>query len=411
MPRVQLVATCLPVVALAVAGCQRDPLSIPDPVETEFIEASPDFGSWLSMDVAPDGERLAIAYYDRDRLALAFATGTPQGSGITWEHEPVDGFPDPESGLPTGDRGKYASMKVADDGTVWITYFDEGRGDLMYAHRPGLRGPAPAYLPVWNTGIIDPGEGTASRAGKWTSLAFDSNGAPVVAYQDEGLGALKIARPVGLDNGSVDLQWTSEIVYQGQPYSGTDAEGQPVARGAAAGLMARLEIVGATEFIAFYDAAQQRMGYVEGSPGNYPPPLWVTDVDSKSGQWPSLLVKTDEVHIAFHDAGAQQLMLATKNSAGFTVTPVDASRYVGADTEIIERGGDLQILYFDGQYNDVKLARRAADLWVPETLLSEGAVGFHNEIVRTNTGWYAGSYDFVTRTVKVVELAGPGGGS
>lgn len=388
------VRPALPLLLLASIACKPEYIFEPNTV-TEFlgVEPSIDHGSWLSMDVAPDGQRLVMAYYDRELDGLGFATGTPKRDGtIDWVHEQVDGYSG-DDGFDVGDRGKYASMKVAPDGTVWIAYYDAKKGNLHYAHRTG--GAA-----SWITGIVDQGEGLSNQdAGSWASLDLDANGNPVIAYHDEGEGVLKIARPTDLSNGTVDLQWTVETAYTGTDYTEVVDADNTIYREADVGEYARLYISGATEYVAFYDRAQQRLGLVEGSAGAYSM-SYVTPEGVNMGQWPSILVDAGTLHIAFHDVTNQDLVVATRGSGGYQLAVADGGEFVGADTEIHKRSGNLAVLYFDGHDNDMKLAVQNGGAWVIDTIgASDKAVGFHNEVVRVSGAWYLGSYDFTNRRI------------
>lgn len=385
---------------LALAACNPDVDFTPrTPDEVPPDPAPPDAGSWLSMDLAPDHERLVIGYYDRELSGFGFAIGAPQEDGsIVWEHEQVDGYRD-DNGLDTGDRGKYATMKVAPDGTVWAAYYDTSAKDLRYAHRLGGR-------KSWVTGVID-GAG-APDVGQWASLALDANGNPAVAYYDNTGKTLKIAHlSANQDESNDTIEWDVAEAWHGQGWTGTDAEGTPIERAADVGKYARLMIAGTTEYIAYYDAGQQRLGLLEGTAGNYTQ-SFVSDVGVNMGAWPSILLDSGTLIIAFHDVQNQNLMVATRQSGGFTVEVADAGEYVGADTEIVKRGGQLTVLYFDGQNNDMKLATKRGGEWVTETLGSpDHAVGFHNELVRLGNGYWAGSYDFTSRSVFMYRLNDP----
>ncbi|MBT3224597.1 MAG: hypothetical protein HN348_36480, partial [Proteobacteria bacterium] len=96
-------------IAVYAAGCSCNQDYAFTKTEIPSYTAPQDLGSWLSMDVAPDGRRLVVAYYDREQTALGFAVGEPQEDGtVVWEHEHVDGYPDSE-GMDTEDKGKFAS--------------------------------------------------------------------------------------------------------------------------------------------------------------------------------------------------------------------------------------------------------------------------------------------------------------
>src|SRR5687767_8196312 len=82
------------------------------------------FGSWLSFDTSPEGQRLTMSYYDKDRGALGYAVGAVNEDGtVSWAHEQAAGYPD-DNGLDAADAGKYSSQKTAPDGTVWVAYLN-----------------------------------------------------------------------------------------------------------------------------------------------------------------------------------------------------------------------------------------------------------------------------------------------
>lgn len=390
--------------ALGLLGCQPSEFGIvPRPVET-FAPAPPDHGSWLSMDLAPDNERIVIAYYDREFEGLGFATGMVDAEGaVNWLHERVDGYSDPESGLPTGNRGKYASMKVAPDGSVWIAYQDVVRGQLRFAHRVG--GP--------NTWITDQIEGpdasvlgTPKGNGHWASLAINGEGKPVVAYHDADLGVLKRAVLASIDtaeDGSASYAWDTQVVQTGEGFNGLNDAGDPVTRDANVGQYARLMIRDGVEYIAYYDAGQRRLGLLEGSAGNYTQ-QFITPEGVNMGQWPSMMIAEGTLHIAFHDVQNQNLMVASRGAGGWRLEVADSADFVGADTEIVRRGGTIGVVYFDGQYNNMKYAEKSGEAWTSRTLASEGAVGFHNEVIRRGEDFWAASYDFVSRQVFITKI-------
>jgi hypothetical protein len=383
--------------SIALLGCQqdifipKDPVVVPDP-----DPEPPDFGSWLAMDIAPDGERLVIGYYDREQGAVGFAIGTVGSEGVTWAHEQVDGYQDPSSGLDVGDRGKYCTMRVAPDGTVWMAYYDTGKKSLYYAHRTG-------GVFSWETGLVDAGSSGIPAAGEWSSMALDADGNPIISYYDVGEKTLKVARLAATqDDASEGYEWDVEEIHRGQPWVSTtevDASGAPVQREASVGTYSRILIEDGVEYIAYYDEAQQRLGLMQGTAGAYTQ-SFVTEEGLNMGQWPSMLVDSGTLHIAYHDVDGQNLMVATRTASGWQQESPDQGDFVGADTEIVKRNGNIGVLYFDGQNNDMKYTDKSGTVWVSTTVGSEAnAVGFHNEIVELNGDWWVGSYDFTNRTL------------
>jgi len=368
------------VLGVAVAGCSCHNETTFTPSETGVLDS--DHGQWLSMDVAPDG-RLVVTYYDRTWGAIGFAKGTPKDTGeVFWDYEEVDGYPD-EQGLNPGNRGLFTSVKVAPDGVVWASYYDQTNGALRVARRVGG---------IWEAEVADAGGGLDPDAGQWTSLALDANDNPVVAHYDVGKGELRVAR-------HGETGWSSESVFQGQAYDGVDAEGNAVHRDASVGMYARLLIDGNTEYIAFYDAAQQSLNLLEGFPGAYT--HTVVYNQGNVGLWPSMWTDGTDLYIAFQNADTQDLMLARRTGGGsFTVSVIDDGPYRGADTEIFMRDGQLSIVYFDGYENDMRLATESGGSWTNETIGGNNiAVGYHNEVAYTHERWWVASYDYTNRRI------------
>lgn len=406
-------------VAVTLAGCPAYEPVFGDTNNVPSAEQPEDFGSWLSVATTPDGTRPIAAYYDRsqgdgpNKGALGFAIGTVADDGaVSWYFERVDGYSG--SGRPDpGNRGRFASMAVGADGSVWIAYHDTSAGKLRFARR--LRGPRDPEQEIWVTGDIDAGPGV----GTWVDLALTEDGSlPIVSYHDDTNGALKVAR-LDADPGyeaDATYSWTAAEVYRGQPFSFTPpdaaAEDGPTTRRGDAGEHTRLLRDAATLYLAFYDRAEGSLRLVESaddgatwsSPTTVAPA--VVDGSRNVGQWPSMLIDDGRLTIAYHDVGNQDLVVATRTDAGaFESVVVDAGEFVGADSELVRRGGTLQVVYFDGQTNDMRLATRTGSTWTRERLGGETSpVGFHNEVVRIGDRWLAMSYDFQPRNIFTVDL-------
>lgn len=343
-----------------------------------------DHGQWLSMDISPDN-RLAVAYHDRTYGGLGFALGEPQADGtVGWLHERVDGYPD-DNGLNPGTAGEFCSLTFDGSGTAWVSYFSRSNGVLKVAKRVRKQ---------WTTEIIDTGSGLKPMAGLWTSIAINSDGLPVVAYQDGSAGTLKLATM------GEDSTWSTETIREGTDWSGTDEAGEPIERAANVGQFARLLIDGNTHYIAYYDQANQNLQLLEGPPGSYVHS--VVHADINVGAWPSISLGEEQLAIAYQDIHNQNLILATRSGGGgFSTTILDEAEYVGADTEIFVKNGNFNIVYFDGRTNDMKLAENDGSAWTSSTIGGDSAaVGFHNEVVQDLDGkWWAASYNFTDRNI------------
>ncbi|MFZ5480401.1 MAG: hypothetical protein ACOZNI_26795 [Myxococcota bacterium] len=347
----------------------------------DTIEPDPhDIGSWLSMKATPDGKP-AVAYYDRTSDALGFAIGTIGDDGaVTWDTEEVDSYPD-ENGLNPGDAGKYASMAIAGDGTVWIVYQDSTNGTLKYAKRDGSG--------AWTIGIADVGGGSSSDAGYWASVAIDSAGNPVAVHYDNGRGDLRATRW----NGSA---FSGTVIYEGDDYTNPE-DGSTVSGDA--GEYAKIAVgADGTEYIAFYDVAAGALRLATGGPSGYSVEL--VDDGGDVGQWPDVLVDGSDVSISYHDVTNQDLKLARGRPGAFTIETIDDGDYVGADSALYGSGDRIGILYQDAVDNDLVLSRSRDGVWSPERVTGEGvAAGYHNETIEIAGTRYVACYDYTNRTI------------
>ncbi len=363
--------------ALLAAGCQCSDNTVPAGTQSTVPEAPHDIGQWLSMATMPDGQ-IAAAWYDRTQGGLTFALATPQAEGLAWSEERVDGFPD-ENGLDSGDRGRYASLAVAADGTAWVVYEDTTNGAQRYARRDPDG--------TWTTGPGDPGSGPDYGGGRFNSLALDQAGNPVVAHYDPAARSLRVAQW----NGSA---WTGEVVDAGEDATGDTGATVP----ADVGRYARLLIDGATERVAYYDAAAGDLKLATNDGSGWT--IEVVDSEGDVGAWPSMMVHEGELWIAYQDVGAQDLKVAHGNPGAWTITRLDDGEYVGADTEIFLNGSYPAIFYFQGYDSDLKVAQLQGDTWTWDTVAgADAALGFHIETVVTGGQRYVASYDYTHRTV------------
>lgn len=371
------ILTLLPLVVAAGCSCNDQAF-----IAQTWEDNPNDYGKWLSMGVAPNGDPV-MAYYDVTIGAVGFAIGDLQADGsVRWKHEEVDGYAG-ESNLDPGDVGQFASLAVAPDGTVWVAYY--ALGVLKVAHR--VDG-------VWTSEVAEAGSGLHPDVGQWASLALDADANPVVAHFNADDGTLLVSRSDG-------AAWTTAEVAVGQPYDGVDGSGAPVHRDASVGMYANLLIHDSTEYLAYYDAAQQDLRLLEGFAGAYTAST-VYHVDGGNvGQWPSLWTDGTRVRVAFEDRGNGDLLFAKREGAGGFETDVAVTGdFAGSDAEIFERNGNAAVAYFDGRTNDMKLAVEGEDGWTVETLGGDqAAVGFFNEVVTTGGRQFAASYDYTNKTL------------
>lgn len=129
-------------------------------------------GLFASLVVLPDG-RLAVAYHDRVRRALALSVETAPGANAFTETVLDAG--------PARDRGMWASAAVDAKGAIHIAYQDALGDQLMYTTWNGTPG-----VPE----VVDDGQRAGDRPHNVGAAAaiYLVNGSPAIAYQD-GLAA------------------------------------------------------------------------------------------------------------------------------------------------------------------------------------------------------------------------------
>jgi hypothetical protein len=137
-------------------------------VDPTVAELATGTGLFASLVVLPDG-RLAVAYYDRTRRALALAVETGAGTNL-FTQASLDA-------APAGDRGMWASAAVDAGGTIHVAYQDALGDQLMYTTWNGAPG---------TPEVVDDGQRTGDRphgVGAAAAL-YLVNGSPAIAYQD-----------------------------------------------------------------------------------------------------------------------------------------------------------------------------------------------------------------------------------
>lgn len=338
-------------------------------------EFTNDWGSWLSMSQLSDGSAV-VSYYDKTAGAVGFAKGDLSSDPITWTHEEVDGYTN-DQGLDVGEHGKFSSLVVAPDDTIWIAHYDVGLRTLRYATKA-------ASATEWTVGLADTGGGSSPDAGWFASIALDGSNNPVIAHHDYRKRTLRVAHW----NGSA---FTGEVIDTGE--DGVDSSGEVI--NANVGRFTDIAIDGGVEYITYYDATQGSLKLAYGTAGSYT----IETIDQGNvGQWSSLIIVNGTLHIAYHDVGNQDLKYATGTPGSFTIETVDNGDIVGADSDIFVNDSSVHIVYFDGKNNDMKKAVRNANTWTNSTITgSEGALGFHNEIISVNGTLYAGCYDYTNK--------------
>ncbi len=332
-------------------------------------------GLWASMEISSSGEVL-VAYYDYLEGGLGLARGT----GGSFTHEQVDGYTyETEGGLPVnpGDRGRYVDMALDSSDTPHMAYHDKDETTLMYSTWDGE---------AWTNEVLD-GTSSSDEVGTFASIALDGSGNPAIAYYDAGEKQLKLQYYSG--------GWMEDIVDEGELLAdGVAAELDE----ADVGKYAHLLIDGSTYWIAYYDVANGNLKLAQGTPGAWTIQTLAGDGDGDKGAWPHLFVESASVlRIAFQDVGEQDLLMGRYEAGAFSWIAVDTREFVGADSVIATVGSTVRVHYFDGQDNDVKQAIDLGDgTWDVSTILSDGAVGFSNNLVYHDSKMKTCSFNYTT---------------
>ena len=343
-------------------------------------------GMWASMEIASDGEVL-VAYYDYLEGALGLAHLGPSSTEFT--HEQVDGFTyTTDTGLPVnpGDRGRYLDMALDASDTPHISYHDKDETSLMYTTWDGSQ---------WTNETVDGTSGSAS-VGTFTSIALDASGNPGIAYYDAGDASLRFA--------TKDVGWTTEIVDEGELLD--DAVAAEITE-PDVGPYTHMVVEDGTWWIAYYDRANSNLKLAHGTPGAWTLETVAGNGDGDKGAWPFLYAEGAGVfRVAFQDVGEQDLLVGRYEAAVLTAEVVDAGDFVGADSVIEIVGGGVRVHYFDGLDNDVKQAVDLGDgTWEVSTLISDGAVGFSNNLAFHSGNMVTCSFNYTTGDLHYEVLA------
>ena len=368
---------------IACKGCSDKDGNLNDIAVVEDAEFSTNWGKWLDMTQNSAGEALVV-YYDVTQGGLGLATGTLDGSSVTWTHEQIDGYPN-EQGLDEGNRGLYASIAVDDSDTIWLSYYDANLEYLRFATKASTD-------EEWTVGMADAGSGSSTNAGLWSSITLDGDGQPVIAHYDVNGAALRVVH----SNGSGGF--SAETVDQGEDAE-VEVEGLPAVIPAKVGEYAAITFDNGVEYIAYYDRAAGNLKLAWGTAGNYS--IEVIDAGGDVGQWPSIIIDGGNVNITYHDLTNDQLKFASGQPGAWSFATIDQGEAIGADSDLIKSSLGLQVAYHDAYNNDIKLASQNSDgTWNTQTLAGvDEALGFHNALIEVGGSVYAASYNFSEETV------------
>jgi len=250
------------------------------------IDGTRNVGEYVSLSIEPSSGQIFVSYYDQagKDLYLAIYDGKKGdcGPGNTWHCHKLDSV---------GDVGKFNSIDTLGnpDGVEFgISYYDATNRGLKY-----ISGFNQSSGFSWLASKVQSSAIITNRTGQYTSLKFNKNGIPYIAYNRSLLSSSKqmLAHFVGDGTGNC-----GEGDEAGQWQCDTVASGQGV------GINAALDFDSAGHpVIAYYDA-NKNIPVVAGFDGT----SWllrdVKNGTDKTGRDVSLFVDNSNVaHIAYHN--------------------------------------------------------------------------------------------------------------
>lgn len=360
-------------------------------VELRPPEAPPDLGRYNSAALDSAG-RLVVASYAARYGDLVLGRERADGT-FGWEY--VDGLPglddpsllhDPSDVIPGPDVGLYASLALDPLDRPRVAYFDRTNGRLRYAAKTA-EGWRVEEVPQLGSG--------EHVAGRGASLSLDSQGLPRIAFLDEDLGGVMLARKVDADS------WVVEQVHACAP-----EDPWPGELSAEPGRLISLVLDQRdSELVAFHDVCSGGLELATRTAEGFG--LVSLDQGPGAGLWVSAALDGDgRVAVAYHHRGQGTLRYAWSEAGAVKTAEVDPGRRVdqaGAQRRwpvgqhcALAFGNDglPRILYLDGQGLDLRLAVGLAQggFAEPEVLDGHQAVGMFNALVRGDQHLRAVSY-------------------
>lgn len=326
------------------------------------IDTTYDVGQHVSVAIDPDTGIAYASYYDasNQELRLANSSNTYGSCGFYNDWDCLRVY---QAGT---DIGKYSSVAIDPKGGVGIAYHDATNGQLEYIYFP-LPNLAPA-----TKSTIDVGVPSVSTTGLYTSLKYDSDGKPYIAYQFYNYSGVEA------------LMWAYYSVTNGNCGHG-DAAGkwqcETIITGEGVGKYASQAIEDEWKsHIAYYDEDSSELWYAtsvsEGNCGHYGT-NWtcypITGATTDAGQHASIYVDGDgRFHIAYYDATSDELKYAINVGSGGNCGILGSAQCDAIDDmpagyhpmgiSIAEDGAGYPIIAYQSSNGSLNVARPIAAL-------------------------------------------------
>ncbi|WP_394840200.1 hypothetical protein LVJ94_25275 [Pendulispora rubella] len=283
----------------------------------------------------------------------------------------------------TTNVGASTSLEVDRDGAVHVSYWDQARDALNYAHRPRDG--------AWALAIVD-----GDHAGEQSSLAVDdADGSVHIAYA-RARSELKMA-----DSAGRGRPWTTGVIDT----IGSRGPFPSLAVSKSGAL--RLSYMRGTQGVA--DGV---LRYAERPKGAAAWALEVVDdeADINAGEFSSLVIDpSDRTYIAYHVVIPHDIRVAERGGSGWLKQTVDATNNVGAYTSLaVDSAGTLHASYYDYSDGDLKYAFRTRDgNWQIRTVDTTDDVGrFSSIAVGASGDVHIAYYDSTHNQLKYARRSG-----
>ena len=350
-------------------------------VEVRPASEPPDRGRYATVAENSAG-RLVVATYAARYGDLVYGREREDGA-FDWEY--VDGLPSvsdpafrqdpPHPIVPGPDVGLYASMQLDGLDRPHVAYFDRSAGLLKHALKTG---------DGWKIETVPQlGQGD-HLVGRGASLFMGSDDLPRIAFLDESLGEVQLAKKLSADRWLVEkvsscglgLDWPGELSSEPGRFISLVLDRQD------------------REWIAFSDPCSGKLQLSSRKPDG-----WTSlelDQGPEAGAWVSAAADPDgNVAVAYHHRGDGSLKFAWNEGGSMKVMVVDDGRQVdesGAEQRwpvgqhcalIYGQDGLARILYLDGRGLDLALVGQLGQggFSEPELLEAAGVVGLFNAAV------------------------------